>query len=80
MASVDCKEKGLQKSAVWLDQRTHKSLRDAAGAIAMAAYSVTYPTCWAQLTERCLLSTMCVASRHDRVQVGLDAVYGYKKG
>ena len=78
MASVDCKEKGLKKTAVWLDQHAHKSLRDAAGAIAMAADAVTYPTCWAQLTERCLLSTMCVASRLDRVQVGLDAVHGYK--
>ena len=41
-----------KKKSCWIDQRTHKGLRDAAAAIAMACLTVQSSICWKSLTER----------------------------
>ena len=54
MASDLAKRTGQSLRQVWLDARTHTSLRDLAGAIIIVLWSCDSPVSWSSLTERLL--------------------------
>lgn len=54
LASQSAKERRQAKLTLWLDQRTHRSLRDSCGAIILAVYGADGPVAWSSLTERVL--------------------------
>lgn len=52
VASLEAIEQNLKKKQCWLDRRTHRQLRDAAGALAMACKTVEGPVFWGAMSER----------------------------
>ena len=52
VASLSAAQLGRKKHQVWLDKKTHRSLRDAAGAAIMCSYTADAAVSWPTLTER----------------------------
>ena len=52
VATLEATNLNVKKRQVWLDKKTHRSLRDAAGGIVLAAWSADGPVSWPNLTER----------------------------
>lgn len=52
VASLEATELNMKKCQTWMDQRTHRGLRDAAGAIASACFTVQEHIFWPSVTER----------------------------
>lgn len=54
MASHTASKTGQQRKNLWLDLRTHRSLRDMAGAALLAAWGNPAAVSWSKLSERVL--------------------------
>lgn len=54
MAHDTSKKQGMQLKTLWLSIKTHKALKDLAGAIIIALWGCSSPIAWERLTERCL--------------------------
>ena len=54
MAHDTSRKQNLPLKKLWLNIKTHKALKDLAGAIIIALWSCSSPIAWERLTERCL--------------------------
>lgn len=52
MASQRAKDLGVKKQQVWLDARTHRSLRDLCGSVILVCWGADGHLCFPQLSER----------------------------
>ena len=54
MAGSMAKRLGVPVRAVWMDARTHRSLKDLCGSAIVACWALDVPVAWDQLSERSL--------------------------